>query len=288
MLLKTKKTKRVSSSSITTIEKGEDFSPATPSTTTIYSSKEREAKDVETLELPSTSRYSVHFDENTMSGLFFILRGQYCKKGTPVIVEGEERYFECYDPKDTTNPEWYIVMDRVVFNSIYSGSSREKALNSIGRAIERYRDSPKKYFREVSNLTSEDFYDVHYNKQRPLGAKEISKRAVGKQPRTSSAMWIHYMSAYTLYGAFLYEERVKIEEQAQERVKDLKHPLRKNLKRMKRHSKNVEKTEVDTTFPIVVERERKELKPVYESSRKTEEKRKTSIRKSVLKKRKRQ
>lgn len=217
MVLQTKK-KKVVTPSITTTEKGNTF----------------KGESTSTLEIPSVSRYSVNYSESTMSGLFFILRGQYCKKGTPVVVEEETMYLGGYDPTDSSNREWYIVMDRVVFHCIYCGSDFTKALYSIKSTIERCKDTPSKYFKEVSTYSSEDFYEVHYKHKVPLSTSEISKKAVGRQPRTSEPMWLHYMAAYTLYGHYYSSSIERVEEEAQEKIKEDKNPMKKNRKLMKK------------------------------------------------------
>lgn len=173
-------------------------------------------KDTEYIELED---YSCHYEEDTMQGLFFIVRGQYRKGEAPhVKVEGVdgERVIDLggYDPTTPiTEPwqRWYMVLDKVAFHCIYSGSSLEKALEAVTKCMKHFR-SPKRYFKEVCNVTSEDWYEVHYLGRKPLSKEGINKKAEGKCPRTSPIMKDLYKTVYLKYGDYFSDPVREVEE----------------------------------------------------------------------------
>lgn len=156
---------------------------------------------------------------DTMRGLFFIIKGQHAWKKEPSYtnrVTGEVGHLGGYDPEDSAN--WYIVLDRKCYHTIYCGSDYQKAVTSIRRCIVRHKGIAKNYFREVSKYTSDDYYEVHYLGHPELTPEKRNKKAEGRCPRTSPIMADMYRHIDDLWGNYFIED---IEEQENLAYKEL-------------------------------------------------------------------
>lgn len=178
------------------------------------------------------------FDFDSMSGLFYIQKGQYKDKAYPCMdvkigVNYMERYVGGYNPADPKTPEQYVVFDRITFQSIYSGHSLKMALDTITRAIVKYKNNPKNYFREVCEYTNEDFYFRKYEGKAPFSDVALKKRAEeGRTWRTSMPMKKIGYAIYKAYNYYYEDAIADAEARAMQQIKE-----RKEQKKEKLHSK---------------------------------------------------
>lgn len=150
-------------------------------------------------------------DLEDMSNLFFIVKGQYAKRAPRVMVHDgkdfQEVYIGGYDPS-RAKVEQYMVYDKVTFHCIYGGSSLEKALDCIKRAVVTYKNNPENYFRMVGESTNEDFYYRHYLGKAPYSESRLKKEAEnGKSWRTGTSLKRLLFAVEQSY-AFTYEDAV--------------------------------------------------------------------------------
>lgn len=188
------------------------------------------------------------FDFESMRGLFFIQKGQYRKGGLKVTVkdgkEYEDRDLGGYNPYDPNTLQRYIVYDKVTFNSICSVGTLEQALNCITNHIVRYENDPERYFREVCEVTNEDFYFRHYLGRPPFTDIQLRKRrAEGRSWRQSPHMKRMCYAVQTQYGDFFSDDVEEAEEKAlsllEEKRRERKERHRKMRKRFTRVKRKV-------------------------------------------------
>lgn len=171
-----------------------------------------------------------------MRGLFFIIKGRYTKNLEPEYtnaVSGDKGYLGGFNPHLFSTPEWYTVLDRKCYHTIYCGSSYTKAVASIGNTIRRFKGDAKKYFKEVSTLTSDDYYEVHYLGHTPLTPDKRAKKCEGRCPRTSPIMMDLYHNIDLAYGDYYYDEVVEQEDLAYEQLID-ERPVNKSKRLFKK------------------------------------------------------
>lgn len=181
--------------------------------------------------------------EESMKGLFFIMKGQYRKKEPFVVCEDREtRAIGGYDPEDEDTNEWYMVYDNVVFHCIHASGNLDKAVEAIETCIKKHK-TRKSYFHMVCKYTSEDYYETHYLHHAPLNHDQRTKKAEGRCPRTSPAMKSLYSEVFREYGDY-YEDLIREAEESAYRAIKADKPLNKALKRHKRLNmpKQVENT----------------------------------------------
>lgn len=146
--------------------------------------------------------------KESLEGLFTIVMGQYAKRGTKADARGEEVWLGGYDPENSDTVEWYRVMDTVVWNTVYCGSSLDAALRAVRDTVRLWRDR-RNYFKHVCRTTTEDYYEVHYLHHAPLTVEEREKkRQEGKAPRPSDKTKLIDSLAHEEYGWY-FEERVR-------------------------------------------------------------------------------
>lgn len=163
-----------------------------------------------------------------MRDLFTIVKGQYRKDNSPddISISG-------YDPTNQNTNEWYQVHDNVVFYCFYGGSSYEKALKAITSYIKKYK-TRREYFKHVCDVTSEDYYGVHYLNQKPLNDKERSEKACdGRCPRTSPSSVALYTKVFNNFHYYFAEDIEKAEDLAYDELKG-KTPLNKTKSLVKK------------------------------------------------------
>ena len=174
-----------------------------------------------------------HYED--MRGLFFIQKGQYRKSGLCVTVkdghEYEERYLGGYNPNGPDTDGHYCVMDRITFHSIYGGSSLNAALDCLTRCIVNYHNDPELYFRDICEVTNEDFYTRHYENGTYYSETVLKKKSEdGKSWRTSPHMKRLGYAVSKIYGDFFSDEIQKAEESA---IKILDEKKRQSIARKK-------------------------------------------------------
>lgn len=202
---------------------------------------------------------------DSMRGLFFIVKGQYSRGLEPSFVNkvsGDVNHIGGYDPysKDTEN--WYMLMDKITFQCLACGSDLEKVVKGVYTAIMKRKGSAKKYFKHVSDTTSDDYYETHYLGHTPLNHDQRVKKAEGRCPRVSPIMQELYSAIYSEYGDFFND---LIEEQEDLAYHDLEEwvreskPINKTKKRLAKTK--VQKTEMETPKKSVVKTSSKMVKP---------------------------
>lgn len=184
-------------------------------------------------------QHGVHDD---MKGLFFIIKGKHAWKREPSYVNrvsNDVTHIGGYNPNSPSTEEWYQVLDRVCYHSIYCGSDLDKALTAIKKRIVAHKGVAKNYFREVSKYTSDDYYEVHYLGHTPLSLEGRTKKCEGRCPRTSPIMADMYCTIDKMWGNFHIEEVWRMEEEAYKELEDTK-PVNRSKKIMKNSKKRID------------------------------------------------
>lgn len=213
-----------------------------------------------------TPPLSITHDDDSMKDLFFIVKGQYRKGVEPSFVNrvsGDVSYIGGYDPSSNDTETWYMVMDKITFHCFSCGSDFNKVLNAIHTVIMKYKGSAKKYFKHVSDTTSDDYYEVHYLGRTPLTPEQRSKKAEGRCPRVSPVMQEHYKAIYEMYGDFYRDQIEEVEDLAysdlEEVIRDSR-PINKTKKRLGKTK--APKVEMETPKESVTQTlEKKVVKP---------------------------
>lgn len=249
MILKNAKRNILSSPSITIREddtsSANTFNTTTPHTTEVTTPKTSKGY----IETPATTLgvYTPYTHENdTMRGLFFIVKGQYTSKVLPVFtnrMSGDEMSLGCYNPEADTTKEWYQLLDCVTFSCYACGSNLEKILRSVYHQIKHHKGSFKKYCRFISEFSSDDTYEVLFLGKPPMSDSDRAKKAEGRTPRTSPIMKHLYEEVYKTYGDFMRDEISEMENLAYKELRE-ETPLHKTKKVLERH-KNTLKTPVE-------------------------------------------
>ena len=185
---------------------------------------------------------------DTMRGLFFIIKGQYRRGAEPHFrneVSGDNTYIGGYNPFDPGTGEWYMLMDNRTYHCIACGSDLRKVLGGVYNAIMKHKGVAKNYFKRVSETTSDDYYEVHYLGQPPLNHEQRVAKAEGRCPRVSPAMRCLYEKVYEEFGDYYMDEVVEMEDKAYNDLKGVsvtntKGKVKKPL--FKTNSKGVEMT----------------------------------------------
>ena len=194
--------------------------------------------------------YVNDIDGDSMRGLFFIVKGQYRKGVAPSFVNdttGDVSYVGGYDPSRPDTENWYMCIDKVTYQCTSCGSDLDKVLKSVYNMIMKYKGSAKKYFKHISDTTSDDYYETHYLGRSPLTPDQRSKKAEGRCPRTSQPMRCLYNAVYEYYGDFFREQVQKMEDQAYRDLEEVikqSRPINKTRKIMKKTP--VQKVEMET------------------------------------------
>ena len=194
--------------------------------------------------------YVNDLDGDSMRGLFFIVKGQYRKGVAPSFVNdatGDVSYVGGYDPNRPDTENWYMCIDKVTYQCTSCGSDLDKVLKSVYNMIMKYKGSSKKYFKHVSDTTSDDYYETHYLGRSPLTPDQRSKKAEGRCPRTSQPMRCLYNAVYEYYGDFFSEQVQEMEDQAYRDLEEVikqSRPINKTRKIMKKTP--VQKVEMET------------------------------------------
>lgn len=152
-----------------------------------------------------------------MRGLFFIVKGHYRKGATPSYMNkatNETGYIGGFDPFSEDTDEWYMLMDCKTFHCLCCGSKLDNVLKGVRTNIVRHKGVAKKYFKHVSTITSDDYYETHYLGHAPLTPEQRAKKAEGRCPRVSPPMRCLYERVYEEYGDFFSDEIKKMEDLA--------------------------------------------------------------------------
>lgn len=203
-------------------------------------------------------------DGDSMRGLFFVVKGKYRKGLEPSFVNrvsGDVNHIGGYDPysKDTEN--WYMLMDKITFQCLACGSDLEKVVKGVYTAIMKRKGSAKKYFKHVSDTTSDDYYEVHYLGRTPLNHDQRQKKAEGRCPRVSPIMRELYSAVYNEYGDFFKDLIEEQEDLAYENLKE-ERPINKTRKLVSKNKvKNTDMEKTTTSQVIETPAPKKLVKP---------------------------
>lgn len=200
---------------------------------------------------------------DTMRGLFFIVKGRYNKNIEPKVINrmtGDEMSVGCYDPEGEETENWYMVMDKKTYHCISCGSDFEKAVTSIYRTIVKHKGIAKNYFRYVCKYTSEDYYEVHYLGHEPLTPEKRAKKAEGRCPRTSPPMYGHYEQIKNYYGDYYIDLIQEQEDLAYQKLADDGNQYKQVQKRYKKLAKpkTVEEKPVEDKKPKLLKKKPQE------------------------------
>lgn len=188
---------------------------------------------------------------DSLKGLFYIIKGQYRKTGASFLNTATDSvsYIGGYDPESDETSDWYMVRDYETHHCIACGRDLEKMLECIRVVIKRYKGSAKKYFKYVSDTTSDDLYEVRYLGHSPLTHDQRNKKCVGRCPRVSPADRCLYDCVYQEYGMYFRDLIEEVEDQAYEELRE-ERPLNKTKKRLARGGKHLKMTLESKTPPI--------------------------------------
>lgn len=175
--------------------------------------------------------------KDDMRGLFFIMKGQYRKGVEPSFtnsVSGNVSYIGGYNPTSDDTEEWYMLMDKKTFHCVACDSDFNKVLKGVHTTIKRFKGVARRYFKHISDTTSDDYYEVTYLGHKPLDKKGITDKAEGRCPRVSPVMRCLYERVLEEYGDYYVEEIEHMEELAYEDLKD-ERPINKSRKLVSKH-----------------------------------------------------
>lgn len=206
---------------------------------------------------------------DSMRGLFFIVKGKHAWKKAPTYtnkVSGEVGHIGGYDPYDDDTEEWYNVMDRKCYHTIYSGGDKDRAVDAIRKCIVRHKGVAKSYFREVSKYTSDDYYEVHYLGHAELTPDKRAKKCEGRCPRTSPIMQDMYRNIDSMWGDYYQDLIEQAEDTAYNELVD-ERPVNKSRKIVQKAKKSLGlQTPQETHRPVlkktpVVEKKKEDVTP---------------------------
>lgn len=199
-----------------------------------------------------------------MRGLFFIMKGQYRKGVEPSYVNrisGEVGYVGGYDPEASDTERWYMLIDRKTFTIVACGSDLDKVAHSLYSIIKRYKGQAKKFFKHISDTTSDDYYEVTYLHHTPLDSDKRAKKAEGRCPRTSPVMRELYKEIDRQYGDYYIDMIEDMENKAYSELVD-ERPVNKSRKLVNKARKSMNLTPVETSKKTPL---RKKETPVSET-----------------------
>lgn len=191
---------------------------------------------------------------DSMRGLFFIVKGKHAWKKAPTYtnkVSGEVGHIGGYDPYDDDTEEWYNVMDRKCYHTIYSGGDKDRAVDAIRKCIIRHKGVAKSYSREVSKYTSDDYYEVHYLGHAELTPDKRAKKCEGRCPRTSPIMQDMYRNIDSMWGDYYQDLIEQAEDTAYNELVD-ERPVNKSRKIVQKAKKSLGlQTPQETHKPVL-------------------------------------
>ena len=201
---------------------------------------------------------------DSMKNLFFIVKGQYKKGAEPSFtnkVNNEVSFIGGYDPYDPSTPNWYMLMDCKTYHCIACGGNLDKILKAVYNTVMTHKGSAKKYFKHISEVTSDDYYETHYLGHRPLTTEERVNKAEGRCPRVSPVMRCMYEHIYNEFGEYYSDE---VEEMVDKAYADLEEWLREN-KPLNKTKKRIGKNKLRKTVTETPKKE--EVTPIKKASK---------------------
>lgn len=190
-----------------------------------------------------------------MRGLFFIVKGQYRKDVAPSYINkvtNNVGYIGGYDPYSDNTEKWYMLIDCKTFHCISCGSDFNKVLKGVYNTIVKHKGVAKRYFKHISDTTSDDYYETHYLGHRPLTPEQRAKKAEGRCPRVSPTMRSLYEAVYKEYGDYYSEEVQEMEDLAYNDLVE-ERPYNKSRKLVSKTRKNTNSVMVTPKEDKVIE-----------------------------------
>lgn len=193
---------------------------------------------------------------DSMRGLFFIVKGQYARGVEPSFMntaKNEVSHIGGYNPYSKETHNWYMLLDCKTFHCIACGSDFNKVVKGVYTVIKRYKGDAKKYFKHISDTTSDDYYETHYLGRTPLTPEQRANKAEGKCPRVSPVTRCVYERVYEEYGDYYSDEIEEMEDLAYSELKEEKpiHKTKKLMAKTKTHKKLVKTTPKEETVTEV-------------------------------------
>ena len=207
---------------------------------------------------PMVSADSITHDSDSMRGLFFIAKGQYSNKSEPHFLNnatGEVSYIGGYNPDNENTVNWYMLMDKITFHCVSCGNDFNKVLEALNGVIIRHKGSAKRYFKHISSITSDDYYETHYLGHKPLTHEQRVKKAEGRCPRVSPMMRCLYSVVYTHYGDYYSD---KIEDMENRAYSELERQIRES-RPFNKTKKRMAKVQIEK--PVLETPKKKEVTP---------------------------
>lgn len=199
-----------------------------------------------------------------MRDLFFIVKGQYRKGVAPSVINkatGNEVFIGGFNPESDNTVNWYMLMDRKTYRCCVCGTDLNKCLEGVRTLILKYKGVGKKYFKHISDTTSDDYYEVHYLGRKPLTTLEREKKGKNKYPRVSPIMRCLYEEVEKRWGDHYREEIERMEDLAYEELKGEK-PVFKSRKLVSKHKAKLPAVEtVETPKKVIDTTPKKMVKP---------------------------
>lgn len=143
--------------------------------------------------------------EESMRGLFFIIKGQYRRD-----YRNKDNNTLGYDPFNPDTPEWYMLVDNRTFTCISCGSDLQQVLQGVYRSIKRHKGVAERYLTQMSRS---------YSKSSP-STKEL------------------YRNVYKKFGDYYEDEVKEMEDLAYEDLKQEK-PVFKSRKLIGKHKESI-------------------------------------------------
>lgn len=164
-------------------------------------------------------------DDGSLEDIFFVVKGQCGAKEPTVTVKNGNTYYEInvgsYNPDDEETVNHYCIYDRITFHCIYGGSSLEKGMETLTKRIVNCKNSCEVYFREVCELTNEDYYHRHYENGIAYSPDQMKRIAEdGKSWRVSDKMKAHEYAIMTKYAMYFQEDVENAVEKAKEILRE--------------------------------------------------------------------
>lgn len=183
-----------------------------------------------------------------MRNLFFIMKGQYRKGVAPSFVNkvsNEVSWVGGYDPNSDDTEEWYQALDCKTYHCVACGSDLDRVLKGVYNTIVTHGGVTKRYFKHVSDTTSDDYYEVHYLGKAPLTHEQRVKKAEGRCPRVSPVMRCLYEQVFSEYGEHFREDIKVMEEKAYDTIEERRphNKTKKLVSKVKTNEGGVVKTQ---------------------------------------------
>lgn len=163
-----------------------------------------------------------------LRGVFFIMRGKF-KKASPTVTdkEGNTFYLGGYNPEDTTNDEWYMLIDKNTMACLSAGSNFNNVLHTLEEYIRRFK-TQKNYYRWWCSFVECDYYTKHFGPLVPVeGSSSVRSTGVGYNT------FVLRKGVYDLWGNYYSAPIKEAEDRAYEEYHSANSAFKRNKKRLR-------------------------------------------------------